>query len=65
LKEGVMNWEKFLEIFSDEFEKELQKKTSFGRKELEVILEKVKARTLARILDEKEVDDLKSFGGTI
>jgi len=60
-----MNWEKFLEIFSDEFEKELQKKTSFGRKELEVILEKVKARTLARILDEKEVDDLKSFGGTI
>ena len=47
-----MKWQRFLEIFTEEFNKELQQKTSFGRKELEAIIERVKSKTLARMLDE-------------
>ena len=53
-----MEWKEFVELFRKEFVKALNKKTSWGRRELEALVDRVCAFVLAQILD-KEMQKAK------
>ena len=46
---------KVLDIFQEELTKLLAEKTSFGRNDLLLLIEKAKVNTLCRLLEEKEI----------
>lgn len=45
----------FLRLFRKEFRQAISRKTSWGRKELELVVEEVCANVLAKLIDKKTV----------